>query len=158
MKEMVLILDNIRSVLNVGAIFRTADGSAVSKIYILGITPDPNHKKLQKTALGAENTVEWEFVKNPEELITKLKKEGFEIIVVEQSSKAENFYDIEYPEKIALIFGNEITGVSSEIISKSDKDIIIPMLGKKNSLNVATCVGILMYYIRAIELKKSRII
>jgi len=108
--------------------------------------------------LGAENTVEWEFVKNPEELITKLKKEGFEIIVVEQSSKAENFYDIEYPEKIALIFGNEITGVSSEIISKSDKDIIIPMLGKKNSLNVATCVGILMYYIRAIELKKSRII
>ena len=158
MKEMVLILDNIRSVLNVGAIFRTADGSAVWKIYILGITPDPNHKKLQKTALGAENTVEWEFVKNPEELITKLKKEGFEIIVVEQSSKAENFYDIEYPEKIALIFGNEITGVSSEIISKSDKDIIIPMLGKKNSLNVATCVGILMYYIRAIELKKSRII
>ena len=153
MKNIVLILDNIRSVLNVGAIFRTADGAGISKIYLLGITPDPNHKKLQKTALGAENTVKWEYVKDITSLINELKKEGFELIVVEQTPKAENFYNISYPDKLALVFGNEITGVSTELISKSDKDVIIPMLGKKNSLNVATCAGILMYYIRGIELK-----
>ncbi len=148
MKEIILILDNIRSVLNVGAIFRTADGAGVKKIFICGISPLPNHKKLKKTALGAEDNVQWEYFKHTEEAIKKAKEEGFEIHSVELTEKAEQYYKVNYSDKVALVFGHEITGVSPAALEQSNKHIILPMLGKKNSLNVATCVGILVYHIQ----------
>jgi len=153
MKEIVVILDNIRSVLNVGAIFRTSDGAGVSKIYLTGITPHPGHKKLIKTALGAEDYIKWEYAKDAPQILTELKKEGFTIFAVEQTSTSNEYFKVSYPQKIALIFGHEITGVSSQSLLQSDKHIVIPMLGRKNSLNVATCAGIILYYIRSEELK-----
>jgi len=147
MKEIVVILDNVRSVLNVGAILRTCDGAGVKKLYLAGITPEVTHKKIAKTALGAEAYVKSEHVKSAIEVVEELKKEGFEIISVEQTSKSEDYSKVEYSDKVCLIFGNEISGVSSELLDLSNKVVELPMFGKKNSLNVATTVGIVVYHV-----------
>jgi len=152
MKEIIIILDNIRSALNVGAIFRTCDGAAVKKIYLIGITPQPGHQKLIKTALGAEKYIEWEYCKNIDEIIDRLVKENYRIYSVEQTSTSIIYSEVSYPQKTVLIFGHEITGVSATALEKSKAHIQIPMLGKKNSLNVSTCVGIIIYYIRTQDL------
>lgn len=147
MKEIIVILDNVRSVLNVGAILRTCDGAAVKKLYLVGITPNISHKKIPKTALGAEEYVESEHVKDAKSLIKTLKSEGYQIISIEQSNISEDYSKIDYSKKVCLVFGNEISGVSNEVLEISDKVAELPMKGKKNSLNVSTTVGIVLYHI-----------
>ncbi len=145
MKEVIVILDNIRSALNVGAIFRTCDGAGVKKLILAGITPYPPHPKIIKTSLGAEESVNFDYVKNPLELIKEYKKNGFQILSIEETPNATNFFDWKLSNKIVFIFGHEITGVSPEIMRESDTTLILPMKGKKNSLNVATTIGIVLY-------------
>lgn len=145
MKEIVVVLEDVRSTFNVGSVLRTSDGAGVSKVYMCGITPDGKHPKVVKTALGAENFIHWEHTKDTGELLSKLKADGFQIISVEQSEKSEDYRKINYGEKIAFVFGNEITGVSQSSLKASDHIAEIPMLGKKNSLNVSTTTGIILY-------------
>ena len=147
MKEIVVILDNVRSALNVGNIFRTSDGAGVSKIYLLGITPEPSHPKVSKTALGAEETVPFEKLENKdsEELILKLINDGFEIYSIEETNGSANFFENDFGDRVAFVFGHEITGVSNEIMNKSKKILHLPMQGEKNSLNVSNTVAIVLY-------------
>ena len=145
-KSILIILDNIRSVHNVGAILRTADGAGVEKVLLCGITPTPEHKKVHKTALNAEEYIDWQYFSNTEEAIEYAKSEGYSIYAVEQDQTAVDLNEIELSDKSAFLFGNEITGVSPAIKQLSDSIIELPMNGKKNSLNVSTCVGIVTYY------------
>lgn len=145
MGERVVILDNIRSTFNVGSVFRTSDGAGISKIYLVGITPTPDHNKIKKTALGAENYVDWEHVASIENLVEKLKNEGFRIYAVEQSKNSIDYREVQLTDKSAFIFGNEISGVSPQTLNLVDDVLEIPMKGKKNSLNVSTTVGIILY-------------
>ena len=145
MGERVVILDNIRSTFNVGSVFRTSDGAGISKIYLVGITPTPDHNKIKKTALGAENYVDWEHVASIENLVEKLKDEGFRIYAVEQSKNSIDYREVQLTDKSAFIFGNEISGVSPQTLNLVDDVLEIPMKGKKNSLNVSTTVGIILY-------------
>lgn len=145
MGERVVILDNIRSTFNVGSVFRTSDGAGISKIYLVGITPTPDHNKIKKTALGAENYVTWEHVASIENLVEKLKDEGFRIYAVEQSKNSIDYREVQLTDKSVFIFGNEISGVSPQTLNLVDDVLEIPMKGKKNSLNVSTTVGIILY-------------
>lgn len=147
MREVIVILDNIRSAHNVGAIFRTCDGAGIQKIYLCGITPYPPHPKILKTAIGAEEYIEWEHAKEIKNVILEIKAKGFEVIAVEQTDKAIDYFSQSYPQKIALIFGHELTGVSLEALELSDRHIMLRMHGKKKSLNVATTTGIITFHI-----------
>ena len=142
-----LILDDIRSMENVGSIFRTADAAGVNKIYLCGITPHPPRKEIDKAALGAVDFVEWEYHSNLKFLISNLKKEGIKIVALEQNSKAIQYSKFIIHDSCAVIVGNEINGISNEILNLSDTIIEIPMFGKKNSLNVAVATGIILYKI-----------
>ena len=144
---LVVVLDNVRSMNNVGSVFRTSDAFAIEKIYLCGITPTPPHREIQKTALGATESVDWEFIKNTEELIIQLKKDNFKIIGIEQvtnSIKLQDFSCIP-SEKYALIFGNEVEGISENILHYLDYCIEIPQIGTKHSLNVSVCAGIVLW-------------
>lgn len=145
-KNIVIILDNIRSVHNVGAILRTADGAGVSEVILCGITPTPEHKKVHKTALNAEEYINWKYFKNTEEAINYVRSNGYTIYSIEQDENSKDINQIEIMNKSAFLFGNEITGVSPSIKQLSDFIVELPMNGKKNSLNVSTCVGIVTYY------------
>lgn len=143
----ILLLDNIRSILNVGALFRTCDGAGFEKIVLTGFTPTPPRREISKTAIGAENFVAWEYYKNPLEYVTSLKEQGCKIFVLEQTSESMDFHNIitmRY-DNICLILGNEIEGVQKELIALADHCVEIPMRGQKQSLNVATAAGICMY-------------
>lgn len=141
-----IILDNIRSAYNVGSAFRTADGAGVSQIYLCGITPFPPHNKLAKTALGATFFVPWKYFKTTEEAIEEARKDGFTVFAIENGvPKTEDYQKIDYPEKSAFVFGNEVEGLSEHSLAKCDKIVEIPMRGKKNSLNVATTIGIILF-------------
>jgi 23S rRNA (guanosine2251-2'-O)-methyltransferase len=150
-KDISIILNNIRSVHNVGAIFRTADAVGISKIYITGYTPTPvdrfgrNRDDLHKSALGAEKNIKWEYVEKVEELINDLKKEGTEIIALEQSPYSKDYKDVEVSDRAAVLIGNEVTGVPEDLLSKCDVVVEIPMEGKKESLNVSVATGVLLY-------------
>ena len=150
---MVVILDGIRSTYNVGSIFRTADAAGVEKIYLCGITPQPIDRfgrlrpQFTKVSLGAEKTVPWERVKSASALIDRLKKEKYHIIAVEQDRRAVAYTKFRAPKKTAVIFGNEVSGISNPILKKADKIIEIPMRGKKESLNVSVAAGIIMFSI-----------
>lgn len=148
---MIVILDNIRSINNVGSIFRTADAAGIEKIYLGGITPDPldvfgrPRPQFVKVSLGAEKTVAWEKVKSTMRLINQLKKDGYKIWAVEQGKKSISYYKLKLKskkQKIALILGNEVRGIQPAILKKCDKILEIPMRGKKESLNVAVSFGI----------------
>lgn len=148
-KDVIVILDNVRSAHNVGAILRTCDGAKVKKVVFLGITPNHTHPKVKKTALGAEEFLNYENVSNSKDYILNLKRDNFKIFSIEQTDNClpisrKTFNDT---DKIALVFGNEITGISNNILELSDLILEIPMFGKKNSLNVSTCVGIILYNI-----------
>ncbi len=141
---LIAILDDVRSRNNIGAIFRTADAFLIQKIFLCGITATPPHKDIQKTALDATESVDWEFEKNIIDVIIKLKKEGVKIIAVEQTEKAvqlQNFSPKEN-ETYAFIFGNEIKGVSQEAINLCDATIEIPQEGTKHSLNISAAASI----------------
>ncbi len=151
--QVVLILDNIRSNHNVGSIFRTADGAGVGKIYLCGTTPSPLDRfgrvvgEIAKTALGAEHSIEWEYVKTTGSVVRKLKKEGYKIIAIEQSKNSVDYKKVKVGEKSAIIVGNEVEGISKSVLKLCDTVAEIPMQGKKESLNVSVATGIALFRI-----------
>lgn len=153
-EELCLALHNIRSVHNVGAIFRTADAAGVSKIYLCGYTPAPvdrfgrSRQDLAKAALGAEKTVAWESVENIEDLILKLKKEKYTILALEQDENSILYTEAKLGAKNLLIVGNEVGGIEKEILKRCDQVLEIPMKGEKESLNVSVATGIALFGIR----------
>jgi tRNA G18 (ribose-2'-O)-methylase SpoU len=147
MKDLYLILYNVRSRFNVGAIFRTADAAGVKKIYLCGITPTPPHHKIAKVALGAEDFVKWEYKKQTVTLIKKLRKQGVKIIALEQSKKSVDFNKFKPKFPLVLIVGNEVSGLPDKILKPANQTIEIPMKGKKESLNVAVATGIILFAI-----------
>jgi 23S rRNA (guanosine2251-2'-O)-methyltransferase len=150
----VVVLENIRSGYNVGSVFRTADAFLLQAIYICGYTAYPPHKEIKKTALGADETVEWKYFKTVKEAIDKLRNEGYRIFAVEQAVNSRLLQQAEFKkeEKLAVIFGNEVTGVEQSTIELSDGCIEIPQLGMKHSLNIATAAGVVLW-----ELVRTRI-
>ena len=147
MKDFYVICDNIRSLENIGSIFRTSDALGVSKIFLCGISGRPPHHKISKTALGAEKTVPFEYHKQIGRLIDKLKKERVEIVALEQDKKAIPYTRLKPKFPLALIMGNEVKGISKKILEKADKIIFLPMHGSKESLNVSVAFGVAGYEI-----------
>ncbi len=143
----VVILDNIRSGLNVGSVFRTADGFAVNQIILVGFTPQPPHREILKTALGSTDSVNWIYHESVKEAILELKNDGFVIVAVEQTDESTELQDFifEKKKKYAFILGNEVDGVSDIALEYSDKAIEIPQAGIKHSLNVAVCGGMVLW-------------
>ena len=137
-----VLLDNVRSMYNVGAFFRTADAAAIEKLYLCGITGRPPRKEISKTALGAEETVAWEHTSDPVELIRSLRGRGYEIAAVETSMHAVDLYDWAPRFPVCVAFGHEVEGLQPEISALCDTYVRIPMLGTKHSLNVATAGAI----------------
>lgn len=150
-KENIVILNDIRSVENVGAIFRTADAAGIDKIYLCGYTPTPldrfgrKRSDIAKSALGAEEYVAWEQKKSILPLITKLKKDGFRIIAIEQDEKSVDYKKVKVQNKNAFIVGTEVTGIPKNILNKCDVIAEIPMKGKKESLNVSVATGVALF-------------
>lgn len=147
--EVYLILEDIRSMYNVGAIFRTADGARIKKLYLCGITAYPPRKEIEKTALKTIEHVPWEYHKSAIQVINKLKKKNIQILALEQCKESKLYNKVNYSKPVAIVVGNEISGVSEEALDICDKKIEIPMHGIANSLNVATATGIILY--KAIE-------
>jgi tRNA G18 (ribose-2'-O)-methylase SpoU len=141
------LAENIRSMHNVGSIFRTSDGVSLSKLFLSGYTAQPPRKEIDKTALGATDSVPWEYYNNPLEVLRKLKKQGVQIVALEHTSKSESYSDYKYSFPTCLVVGNEVDGVSQEVLSLADAAIEIPMKGIKQSLNVSVAYGIVIYHI-----------
>lgn len=143
----VIILENIRSAYNVGSVFRTADAFLIEFIFITGYTAKPPHKEISKTALGAQDSVDWKYFATTKEAIEQLKKDGYKVYAVEQvtgSISLENISDFSL-EKIAFIFGNEVSGVDEQMISLCDGSVEIPQYGMKHSLNISVAAGIVLW-------------
>lgn len=142
----IAVMENVRSAYNVGSLFRTADAFLLEGIYICGYTAYPPHKEIRKTALGAEETVHWKHFKDIKEAIAELRSEGYAIYAVEQALNSFKLNEFEWnTEKVAVIFGNEVTGVEQSTIALTDGCIEIPQLGMKHSLNVATAAGVVLW-------------
>jgi len=144
-KKVYVLAHNIRSMHNIGSIFRTSDGAGVKKIYLTGYCACPPRKEITKTALGAEKAVPWEFYKDPVDIIKKLKKDGVQIIALERTKKSSNIQKIKPKYPLCMIIGNEIDGVGEDLLKLSDKVVEIPMRGKKESLNVSVAFGVGVY-------------
>ncbi len=144
---LIIVLDDIRSLNNIGAFFRTADAFNIEKIYLCGITACPPHKDIHKTALGATNTISWEYRENIEELVSELKEQRVAICSIEQTENTILLQAISElsDSKFALIFGNEVNGVKQAVVNASDYVIEIPQFGTKHSLNVSVCAGIVLW-------------
>lgn len=144
---LIIILDNIRSLNNIGSVFRTADAFLIEKIYLCGITAQPPHKDIQKTALGATDSVVWEYAENTEDVVAKLQSEGVFVAAIEQAELAVNLNDFSLQKEMtyALIFGNEVKGVQQKIVTASDAVIEIPQYGTKHSLNISVSVGVVVW-------------
>lgn len=151
----IAVLENIRSAYNVGSVFRTSDAFLLQSIYITGYTAQPPHKEIKKTALGAEETVEWKYFKNAEEAIQDLKSQGYLVYAVEQVKNSWSLEQVDFKsdEKIAVIFGNEVSGVEQDTILLCDGCIEIPQLGMKHSLNIATAAGVVLWEIIRTRIK-----
>ena len=143
----IIILDNIRSLNNIGSVFRTSDAFLVEKIYLCGITATPPHKDIHKTALGSTDTVAWEYVENTLDLVEKLKAKDVKIIAIEQAENATmlNDFKVEPNTKYALVFGNEVKGVAQKVVDASDVVIEIPQFGTKHSLNISVSCGVVVW-------------
>lgn len=141
----IIILDNIRSLSNVGAFFRSADAFRIQELYLCGITACPPHREIHKTALGADETVRWRYFNTTEEACEELKKNGYQIFAVEQIEDSVMLQDFKFPEKSAYILGNEVEGVSEEALPFCDGAIELPQEGTKHSINVSVCAGIIMW-------------
>lgn len=144
---LVVVLDNVRSMHNVGAVFRTADAFIVERIVLCGITPQPPHREIHKAALGATESVDWIYEKNISDALQNLKNENYKIIGIEQTSTSVLMtdYTIDKSEKYALVLGNEVDGLTDEALPIYDTFLEIPQLGTKHSLNVSVCGGIVMW-------------
>lgn len=145
---LVVVLDNIRSLNNVGAIFRTADGIGIEKLWLCGITGYPPQSGIAKTALGAENRVAWDYHKDVVEVVTRHRKQGYRIIMLEQTEPVTVYHAFQPTAPVCLVVGNEVDGVDERILSLADGAIDVPMAGIKNSLNVAVAFGVAGYEIR----------
>jgi len=143
----IIILDNLRSAMNVGAFFRNADALAVSKIYLCGITAKPPHKEITKTAIGATETVEWQHIQDIQTLIYELKEQGYLIVGIEQTNESVKLAEYEVKAPVALVFGNEVDGLSDSILGALDCSVEIEQFGTKHSFNVAVCGGIVLWYV-----------
>ncbi len=143
--NLVLVLDNIRSMHNVGSVFRTADAFLAREIMLCGITACPPHREIMKTAIGAQNTVDWTYFEETEIALKQLKEEGYAIIALEQTTHSKMIQDFVWPEKTALILGNEVDGVSDASLALTDTAIEIPQLGTKHSLNVSVSAGMAIW-------------
>ena len=142
----VVVLDNVRSALNVGSSFRTSDAFRVEKIYLCGITATPPNKEIRKSALGATESVEWEKVEDTESVIKKLKSDGYHICAIEQTEKSTMLNNFILPKKsIAVVFGHEVNGVQQSVIDLCNQCIEIPQIGTKHSLNISVSVGIVIW-------------
>lgn len=143
----VAVLENIRSAYNVGSVFRTADAFLIDAVYITGYTAVPPHKEIKKTALGAEESVEWKYFKTASEAVLHLKENGYKVFAVEQVTNSISLENIsEIPaEKIAFVFGNEVSGVEQDTISFCDGCVEIPQFGMKHSLNISVAAGIVLW-------------
>mgnify|MGYP002713072945 CR=1 FL=1 len=142
----IIVLDNIRSLNNIGSVFRTADAFLIEAVYLCGITAQPPHREIQKTALGATESVDWKYFSNTIDAIEELKNEGYKIASIEQAENSV-MLDTFFPgnEKLAVIFGNEVKGVEQEIIDQSDVVIEIPQYGTKHSLNISVSCGVVIW-------------
>ncbi|MGB3605803.1 MAG: RNA methyltransferase [Psychroserpens sp.] len=143
----IIVLDNIRSLNNIGSVFRTSDAFLIEKIYLCGITATPPHNDIRKTALGSTETVAWEYAENTLTVVNKLKSENVKILSVEQAERATmlNAFQPEPKQKYALIFGNEVKGVSQDVVDTSDVVIEIPQFGTKHSLNISVSCGVVVW-------------
>ncbi len=146
--QIVVILDNVRSAHNVGSVFRTCDAFLVEKLVLCGITPQPPNNEIHKTALGATESVEWQYFEKTEDAINYLRDEQYQLYSIEQANNsiALNSFTKLHKKKIAFIFGHEVYGVEQKVIDFCDGCIEIPQFGTKHSLNVSVCVGITLYY------------
>ncbi len=144
---LVVVLDNVRSMHNVGSVFRTCDAFLVEKLYLCGFTPCPPHREIQKTALGATETVAWESIQSAKEIVSVLRADGYNIYAVEQThnSIALDQFKPEQKSKLALVFGNEAEGVDEEVIKQCNGAIEIPQFGSKHSFNISVSAGIVLW-------------
>jgi 23S rRNA (guanosine2251-2'-O)-methyltransferase len=144
----VVVLDNLRSLHNVGSVFRTSDAFSIERLLLCGITATPPHKELRKTALGATESVAWEYAASTADVISDLKKEGFQIVAVEQAEHSVTLetFSPKADEKYALIFGHEVNGVDQEVLNQCDTVIEIAQSGTKHSLNVSVSAGVVLWY------------
>jgi tRNA G18 (ribose-2'-O)-methylase SpoU len=140
-----VLLDNVRSMYNVGAFFRTADAAGIERLLLTGITAFPPHAGIRKTALGAENTVRWEHARDPLPMLARLGEAGCQIAAVETSVHSVDLYDWKPVFPVCLVFGHEVEGIRPEVAARCDTHVRIPMLGRKHSLNVATAGGVVIY-------------
>jgi len=140
-----IVLDNLRSAFNVGSIFRTSDAGAVQQIHLCGMSAHPPHKKLEKTALGALDYVPWTYYERTTDALKALKADGVQIVAVEVTPHAIPITDFGWHPPTAIVFGNEVTGINDRVLKASDAAVHIPMHGYKNSMNVATAFGIVLY-------------
>lgn len=141
----VVVLDNVRSLNNVGSVFRTSDAFRVEALYLCGITGTPPHKELHKTALGATESVNWKYYEATLQAIQELKQQGFKIYCIEQTTESNMLHQTDLEGKVAFVFGNEVEGVSDEVIAASDGCIEIPQFGTKHSFNVSVTVGMVLW-------------
>lgn len=144
---LIIVLDNIRSMHNVGAVFRTSDAFLVEKIILCGITPQPPHREIHKAALGATESVDWQYYESVKEAVLDLKSLKYEVFGIEQTSDSVmiNDFEIDSSKKYAVVLGNEVEGISEEILNHCDGFLEIPQLGTKHSLNVSVCGGIVIW-------------
>ncbi|MEZ7838582.1 MAG: RNA methyltransferase [Flavobacteriales bacterium] len=143
----IVVLDNIRSLNNIGSVFRTSDAFLLEKIYLCGITAQPPHRDIHKTALGATESVDWEHMDNTVDCVTQLQAEGYYCLAIEQAKNSVmlNEFDASKHPKIAVFFGNEVKGVQQEVIDQCDNCIEIPQLGTKHSLNISVSAGVVLW-------------
>ncbi len=147
-QPIVIVLDNVRSAHNVGAAFRTSDAFSIEKIALCGITAKPPHREIQKTALGATESVEWEYFETTNEAIDDLRKQGYSIFAIEQTNQSQklNTFLPKKENKFAFVFGNEAFGVDAEVLQNCDSALEIPQFGTKHSLNVSVSLGIILWH------------
>ena len=147
--DLVVVLDNLRSGMNVGSVFRSSDCFGLQKLYLCGICPQPPHKEIFKTAIGAQDSVDWEYQENIHACITKLKLDGFKVLGVEQTNESIALEDfpLESGDKLAIVMGNEVDGLSEEVLPLLDHAIEINQFGTKHSLNVSVCAGVVLWEI-----------
>lgn len=143
----VVVLDNVRSMHNIGSIFRTSDAFAVEQICLCGISAQPPHREIEKTALGATQSVNWNYYSDVDQAVTQLKNDGYKVIAIEQAENSTmlNEFTPLSGEKYALVFGNEVNGVSDEVMDKADGCIEIPQFGTKHSFNIVVSAGIVLW-------------
>lgn len=140
-----VVLDNLRSAYNVGSIFRTCDAGAVEHIYLCGMSAHPPHRKIEKTALGAQEYVPWSYFERTKDCVLMLKEKGIPVVAIEITPNSKSLFDYNWQKPIAIVFGNEVIGVQEKVLKIVDDVVKIPMFGYKNTINVATTFGVVLY-------------